>query len=103
MRLGNPITFLRLGCSENFVQSQSLRRAQDTRKQFLSMMDKYKLDVVSARKNFKKLRKAMTAGLFFLQLERPAGGLRDLSPQPAIMHPPKQWSFSETTRLGDLP
>ncbi|XP_045807585.1 probable pre-mRNA-splicing factor ATP-dependent RNA helicase DEAH5 isoform X2 [Trifolium pratense] len=35
-------------CFENFVQSRSLRRAQDVRKQLLTIMDKYKLDVVSA-------------------------------------------------------
>ncbi|CAA7058922.1 unnamed protein product [Microthlaspi erraticum] len=52
-------------CFENFVQSRSLRRAQDVRKQLVSIMDKYKLDVVSAGKNFTKIRKAITAGFFF--------------------------------------
>ncbi|KAI5353745.1 hypothetical protein L3X38_006639 [Prunus dulcis] len=52
-------------CFENFVQSQSLRRAQDVRKQLLSIMDKYKVDVVSAGKNFPKIRKAITAGALF--------------------------------------
>ncbi|KAL4290696.1 hypothetical protein GQ457_14G011790 [Hibiscus cannabinus] len=49
-------------CFENFVQSRSLRRAQDVRKQLLSIMDKYKMDVVSAGKNITKIRKAITAG-----------------------------------------
>ncbi|CAA7033054.1 unnamed protein product [Microthlaspi erraticum] len=52
-------------CFENFIQSRSLRRAQDVRKQLVSIMDKYKLDVVSAGKNFTKIRKAITAGFFF--------------------------------------
>ncbi|CBI31157.3 unnamed protein product, partial [Vitis vinifera] len=93
--------------ASNFVQSRSLRRAQDVRKQLLTIMDnlgtavlgscnlsivgvplsslphpiletfsnllnteffpyfKYKLDVVSAGKNFTKIRKAITAGFFF--------------------------------------
>ncbi|KAG6512312.1 probable pre-mRNA-splicing factor ATP-dependent RNA helicase DEAH5 [Zingiber officinale] len=52
-------------CFENFVQSRSLRKAQDVRKQLLTIMDRYKLDVVSAGKNFTKIRKAITAGFFF--------------------------------------
>ncbi|KAH0882580.1 LOW QUALITY PROTEIN: hypothetical protein HID58_058676, partial [Brassica napus] len=52
-------------CFDNFIQSRSLRRAQDVRKQLLSIMDKYKLDVVSAGKNFTWIRKAITAGFFF--------------------------------------
>ncbi|CAB4266191.1 unnamed protein product [Prunus armeniaca] len=52
-------------CFNNFVQSRSLRRAQDVRKQLLSIMDKYKLDVVSAGKHYTKIRKAITAGFFF--------------------------------------
>lgn len=35
------------------------------RKQLLSIMDKYKLDVVSAGKHYTKIRKAITAGFFF--------------------------------------
>ncbi|KAE9453153.1 hypothetical protein C3L33_14927, partial [Rhododendron williamsianum] len=35
------------------------------RKQLLTIMDRYKLDVVSAGKNFTKVRKAITAGFFF--------------------------------------
>ncbi|KAI3972098.1 hypothetical protein MKW92_038285, partial [Papaver armeniacum] len=39
-------------CFENFVQSRSLRRAQDVRKQLLTIMDRYKLDVVCVGKEF---------------------------------------------------
>ncbi|EPS73374.1 hypothetical protein M569_01376, partial [Genlisea aurea] len=76
-------------CFENFVQSRSLRRAQDVRKQLLSIMDKYKLDVVSAGKNFTKIRKAITAGFFFHASRKdPQEGYRTLvENQPVYIHP----------------
>ena len=52
-------------CFENFVRYRSLRRAKDVRKQLLTIMDKYKLNVITAGKNFTKIRKAITAGFFF--------------------------------------
>ncbi|CAN7032545.1 unnamed protein product [Brassica rapa subsp. trilocularis] len=76
-------------CSENFIQSRSLRRAQDVRKQLLSIMDKHKLDVVSAGKNFTKIRKAITAGFFFHGARKdPQEGYRTLvENQPVYIHP----------------
>ncbi|XP_058732332.1 probable pre-mRNA-splicing factor ATP-dependent RNA helicase DEAH5 [Vicia villosa] len=76
-------------CFENFVQSRSLRRAQDVRKQLLTIMDKYKLDVVSAGKNFTKIRKAITAGFFFHAARKdPQEGYRTLvENQPVYIHP----------------
>ncbi|KAK2989661.1 hypothetical protein RJ640_021581 [Escallonia rubra] len=76
-------------CFENFVQSRSLRRAQDVRKQLLSIMDKYKLDVVSAGKNFTKIRKAITAGFFFHAARKdPQEGYRTLvENQPVYIYP----------------
>ncbi|XP_022937860.1 probable pre-mRNA-splicing factor ATP-dependent RNA helicase DEAH5 [Cucurbita moschata] len=76
-------------CFENFVQSRSLRRAQDVRKQLLSIMDKYKLDVVSAGKNFTQIRKAITAGFFFHAARKdPQEGYRTLvENQPVYIHP----------------
>ncbi|XP_058725362.1 probable pre-mRNA-splicing factor ATP-dependent RNA helicase DEAH5 isoform X2 [Vicia villosa] len=76
-------------CFENFVQSRSLRRAQDVRKQLLTIMDKYKLDVVSAGKNFTKIRKAITAGFFFHAARKdPQEGYRTLvGNQPVYIHP----------------
>ena len=41
-----------------------MRRAQDVRKQLLAIMDRYKLDIVSAGKNFTKVRKAICSGFF---------------------------------------
>ncbi|KVH93972.1 probable pre-mRNA-splicing factor ATP-dependent RNA helicase DEAH5 [Cynara cardunculus var. scolymus] len=76
-------------CFENFVQARSLRRAQDVRKQLLSIMDKYKLDVVSAGKNFTKIRKAITAGFFFHAARKdPQEGYRTIvENQPVYIHP----------------
>ncbi|KQJ94824.1 probable pre-mRNA-splicing factor ATP-dependent RNA helicase DEAH5 [Brachypodium distachyon] len=76
-------------CFENFVQSRSLRRAQDVRKQLLTIMDRYKLDVVAAGKNFTKIRKAITAGFFFHAARKdPQEGYRTLvENQPVYIHP----------------
>ncbi|KAE9453149.1 hypothetical protein C3L33_14929, partial [Rhododendron williamsianum] len=76
-------------CFENFVQSRSLRRAQDVRKQLLTIMDRYKLDVVSAGKNFTKVCKAITAGFFFHAGRKdPQEGYRTLvENQPVYIHP----------------
>ncbi|XP_074578880.1 putative pre-mRNA-splicing factor ATP-dependent RNA helicase DEAH5, partial [Curcuma longa] len=76
-------------CFENFVQSRSLRRAQDVRKQLLTIMDRYKLDVVCSGKNFTKIRKAITAGFFFQAAKKdPQVGYRtQVENQPVFIHP----------------
>ncbi|KAK1376639.1 RNA helicase [Heracleum sosnowskyi] len=76
-------------CRENFVQSESLKRAQDVRKQLISLMDRYKLDIVSAGKNDWKIRKAITAGFFFHAAKKdPQEGYRTLvENQPVYIHP----------------
>lgn len=38
---------------------------QDVRKQLLQIMDRYKLDLVSAGRNFNKIRMAICSGFFF--------------------------------------
>ncbi|KAI9895937.1 hypothetical protein PsorP6_019382 [Peronosclerospora sorghi] len=40
---------------ENFIQARAIRRAQDVRKQLLSILDRYKMDVVSCGKNYNKV------------------------------------------------
>ena len=42
-------------CFENFVQARSMKRAQDVRKQLVTIMDRYKLDIIGAGKNYKKI------------------------------------------------
>ncbi|CAI9101407.1 OLC1v1038722C1 [Oldenlandia corymbosa var. corymbosa] len=76
-------------CFENYVQSRSLRKAQDARKQLVSIMDKYRLDVVSAGKDFTKIRKAITAGFFFHAARKdPQEGYRTLvENQPVYIYP----------------
>ncbi|GJW53731.1 probable pre-mRNA-splicing factor ATP-dependent RNA helicase DEAH5 [Tanacetum coccineum] len=76
-------------CSENFLQSKSLKNAQDVRKQLLSIMDKYKLDILSAGKNYTKIQKAITAGFFFhAACKDPKEGYRTIGEnQPVYIHP----------------
>ncbi|XP_047148296.1 probable pre-mRNA-splicing factor ATP-dependent RNA helicase DEAH5 [Vigna umbellata] len=87
-------------CSENFVQSRSLRRVQDVRKQLLTIMDRYKLDVASAGINFTKVTKAITAGFFFHAARKdPQEGYRTLvenqsvyiHPSSALFHRQPDW------------
>ncbi|CAL5038647.1 unnamed protein product [Urochloa decumbens] len=87
-------------CFENFIQVNSLRRAQDVRKQLLEIMDKYKLDVVSAGNNPTKIGKALAAGFFFHAARKdPSGGYRTLAdhqqvyihPSSALFHQQPQW------------
>lgn len=76
-------------CFENFLQSRSLRRAQDVRKQLMSIMDKHRLDVVSAGNNYTKITKAITAGFFFhVARKDPQEGYKTLvENQPVYIHP----------------
>ena len=39
--------------------------SQDVRKQLLQIMDRYKLDLVSAGANFNRIRQAICSGFFF--------------------------------------
>lgn len=76
-------------CYENFLQARSLRRAQDVRKQLLQIMDRYKLDLVSAGKNWNKIRRAITSGFFFQTARKdPQEGYKTLvEQQPVFIHP----------------
>jgi ATP-dependent RNA helicase DHX8/PRP22 len=51
-------------CFENFIQARAMRRSQDVRKQLVGIMDRYKLDIVSAGRNYNKVRKCICAGYF---------------------------------------
>ena len=42
-----------------------MKRAQDVRKQLIAIMDRYKLDLVSAGKNYVRVCKAIASGFFF--------------------------------------
>jgi len=76
-------------CFENFLQARSMKRAQDVRKQLVTIMDRYKLDIISAGKNYKKICKAITAGFFTNAAKKDAQeGYRTIVDQnPVYIHP----------------
>ncbi|CAB9525435.1 splicing factor ATP-dependent RNA helicase [Seminavis robusta] len=76
-------------CFENFIQARSMRRAQDVRKQLVTIMDRYRLLLLSAGKNYKIICKAITAGFFTNAAKKdPQEGYRTLVDQnPVYIHP----------------
>eukprot|EP01067_Filipodium_phascolosomae_P006228 Filipodium_phascolosomae@DN4498_c0_g1_i1.p1 len=76
-------------CYENFIQSRALRKAQDVRKQLLTIMDRYKLEMFSAGNDYNKIRKAICAGYFRHACKKdPEEGYRTLTDhQQVYMHP----------------
>lgn len=51
-------------CFENFLQARAMKRAQDVRKQLVAILDRYKMDILSAGRNFKKIQQAICSGYF---------------------------------------
>jgi ATP-dependent RNA helicase DHX8/PRP22 len=51
-------------CYENFIQSRSMKRAQDVRRQLIGIMDRYKQKIRSCGKDWDKVRLALCAGFF---------------------------------------
>ncbi|KAL3268520.1 hypothetical protein HHI36_007629 [Cryptolaemus montrouzieri] len=76
-------------CYENFVQIRTLKRAQDVRKQLLGIMDRHRLDVVSAEKNTVRVQKAVCSGFFRNAAKKdPQEGYRTLvDSQVVYIHP----------------
>ena len=76
-------------CFENFIQARSMRKAQDVRKQLLTIMDRYNFDVVSAGRNFVNVRKAIVSGYFFHVAKRdPQEGYKTMDEgQIVYIHP----------------
>jgi len=76
-------------CFENFIQARSMRRAQDVRTQLISIMDKYNMDIVSAGKNFVRVRKCIVAGYFTCCAKKdPQEGYKTVQEgQPVYIHP----------------
>jgi len=76
-------------CFENFIQARSMRRSQDVRKQLVTIMDRYKLDILSSGKNYKKICIAITAGFFTNAAKKhPQEGYLTLVDQnPVYIHP----------------
>ncbi|KAL9642800.1 hypothetical protein ABK040_009875 [Willaertia magna] len=76
-------------CFENFIQARSMKRAQDVRKQLLTIMDRYKLRILSCGKNYTRIRKAITSGFFAHASKKdPQEGYKTLvENQPVYIHP----------------
>eukprot|EP00919_Chromeraceae_sp_WS-2016_P052091 GHVR01123434.1.p1 GENE.GHVR01123434.1~~GHVR01123434.1.p1 ORF type:complete len:1336 (+),score=366.00 GHVR01123434.1:50-4057(+) len=76
-------------CFENFVQSRTLRKAQDVRKQLITIMDRYKFEIHSAGKDYNRVRKSICAGFFRHSCKRdPQEGYRTLvDHQQVYLHP----------------
>ena len=76
-------------CYENFLQARSMKRAQDVRKQLLTIMDRYKLGTQSAGRNYNKVRKAICSGFFFHAAKKdPQEGYKTVVEQtPTYIHP----------------
>ena len=76
-------------CFENYLQARSLKRAQDVRKQLLTIMDRYKLDLVSAGANLTRVRRAVLSGFFYHTCKKdPTEGYKTLvENQVVYVHP----------------
>ncbi len=76
-------------CFENFIQANRMKQAQDVRKQLVFIMDRYKMPIVSAGKNFTKVQKCIVAGFFNHAAKRdPQEGYKTITDgQTVYIHP----------------
>ncbi|KAI9444660.1 P-loop containing nucleoside triphosphate hydrolase protein [Lactarius indigo] len=76
-------------CYENFIQARSMRRAQDVRKQLLGIMDRYKHDILSAGRDYNRVRRAICSGFFRNAAKKdPQEGYKTLvEGTPVYIHP----------------
>ena len=76
-------------CFENFIQARSMRRAQDVRQQLVSIMERYKHQIVSCGRNTIKVRQALCSGFFRNSARKdPQEGYKTLiEGTPVYMHP----------------
>lgn len=76
-------------CFENFIQARSMRQAQDIRKQLLTIMDRYKHEVVSCGRNYVRVCKAICSGYFSHAAKKdPQEGYKTLvEGTPVYIHP----------------
>merc|ERR1711904_411025 len=51
-------------CYENFIQARALRRAQDVRKQLITLMDRYRMDIESCGNDDNAIPKSVASGYF---------------------------------------
>ena len=76
-------------CFDNFIQARSMKRALDVRKQIVTIMDRYRMDIISAGRNLAKVRKCIVAGFFANASKKdPQEGYKTLiDQQPVYIHP----------------
>eukprot|EP01059_Diplonema_ambulator_P021087 TRINITY_DN3509_c1_g1_i1.p1 TRINITY_DN3509_c1_g1~~TRINITY_DN3509_c1_g1_i1.p1 ORF type:complete len:1010 (+),score=356.42 TRINITY_DN3509_c1_g1_i1:81-3110(+) len=76
-------------CVDNFLQGRSLKRAQDVKKQLVLILEKHKLPVKSAGRNFTCIQKALVSGFFFNAAKRDATeGYRTIADDQLVyIHP----------------
>lgn len=76
-------------CFENFIQARSMRRCQDVRQQLVSIMERYKHQIVSCGRNTMKVRQALCSGFFRNAARKdPQEGYKTLiEGTPVYMHP----------------
>lgn len=76
-------------CRDHFVQARNLRKAEDVRMQLLTIMNRYRLPVESAGKDWDRVRRAICAGYFAHAARKdPQEGYKTLvEGQPVFIHP----------------
>ncbi|OAP62716.1 hypothetical protein AYL99_01943 [Fonsecaea erecta] len=76
-------------CFENFIQKRSIARARDVRQQLVTIMERYKHQIVSCGRNTIKVRQALCAGFFRNSARKdPQEGYKTLiEGTPVYMHP----------------
>ena len=76
-------------CFENFIQYRLMKRAQDVRQQIVSIMERYKHQLVSCGRNTNKIRQALCSGFFRNAARKdPQEGYKTLvEGTPVYLHP----------------
>jgi ATP-dependent RNA helicase DHX8/PRP22 len=76
-------------CFENFIQKRQIARARDVRQQLVTIMQRYKHQIVSCGRNTLKVRQALCAGFFRNSARKdPQEGYKTLiEGTPVYMHP----------------
>ena len=76
-------------CFDNFIQARNMRRAEDVRKQLVTIMERYKHRIISCGRNTMKVRQALCAGFFRNAARKdPQEGYKTLiEGTPVYMHP----------------
>ncbi|KAH8829933.1 P-loop containing nucleoside triphosphate hydrolase protein [Flagelloscypha sp. PMI_526] len=76
-------------CYENFIQARSMRRADNVRKQLVAIMESFKYDIISARRNYSLVQKAICSGYFMnaAKKDRQVGYKTLVQGTPVFIHP----------------